>query len=294
MEYMIIDWNATNNPDTEYFAKSLWEIFEKEKKKGFNKTCGDFLKIVRKHNLTDKSFSSVTDKDILYEFDIITVPELAKATQIKDVKIKKNNRKGFREDIINGYYIFSKNYGWIDRGHAGFLGGSQHILKFYKQLLLAKKDDVLLFEMSSGIKKSIGGIDIDVKINNASTKIRILADRITEDDAKSITLAVLKDTSKEFEQVQKRTDFIKNSSFAEEDLPSNILNFYFEVENFSEQKIERLCNCLSVEQSCWIADRYNFSRNQTFDPKIIFPGGVKPIEFNSITEAKAGVLWEKI
>lgn len=38
MEYMIIDWNATNNPDTEYFAKSLWEIFEKEKKKGFNKT----------------------------------------------------------------------------------------------------------------------------------------------------------------------------------------------------------------------------------------------------------------
>ena len=103
MEYMIIDWNATNNPDTEYFAKSLWEIFEKEKKKGFNKTWGDFLKIVRKHNLTDKSFSSVTDKDILYEFDIITVPELAKATQIKDVKIKKNNRKGFREDIINGY-----------------------------------------------------------------------------------------------------------------------------------------------------------------------------------------------
>ena len=275
MEYMIIDWNATNNPDTEYFAKSLWEIFEKEKKKGFNKTWGDFLKIVRKHNLTDKSFSSVTDKDILYEFDIITVPELAKATQIKDVKIKKNNRKGFREDIINGYYIFSKNYGWIDRGHAGFLGGSQHILKFYKQLLLAKKDDVLLFEMSSGIKKSIGRIDIDVKINNASTKIRILADRITEDDAKSITLAVLKDTSKEFEQVQKRTDFIKNSSFAEEDL-------------------ERLCNCLSVEQSCWIADRYNFSRNQTFDLIIIFPGGVKPIEFNSITEAKAGVLWEKI
>ena len=136
--------------------------------------------------------------------------------------------------------------------------------------------------------------NIDVKINNASTKIRILADRITEDDAKSITLAVLKDTSKEFEQVQKRTDFIKNSSFAEEDLPSNILNFYFEVENFSEQKIERLCNCLSVEQSCWIADRYNFSRNQTFDPIIIFPGGVKPIEFNSITEAKAGVLWEKI
>lgn len=70
--------------------------------------------IVRKHNLTDNSFSSVTDKDILYEFDIITEPESAKATQIKDVKIKKNNRKGFREDIINGYYIFSKNYGWIE------------------------------------------------------------------------------------------------------------------------------------------------------------------------------------
>ena len=92
--------------------------------------------IVRKHNLTDNSFSSVTDKDILYEFDIITVPELAKATQIKDVKINKNNRKGFRKDIINGYYIFSKNYGWIDRGHAGFLGGS-HGTQFLQKLLLS-------------------------------------------------------------------------------------------------------------------------------------------------------------
>lgn len=119
-------------------------------------------------------------------------------------------------------------------------------------------------------------------------------DSLTEEEAKSITLSVFKQTSINFEKSQKKTDFIKQSSFAEEDLPSNILNYYVELFSFSKEKIFSLTNVLPMELSLWIYNRYTFQKNYTFEPIILIPGGEKPKIFDSVEEIPEGKLWQNI
>jgi hypothetical protein len=199
--------------------------------------------------------------------------------------------KSFIEKITaerNGY-IYTQNYGWVDRGHAGFLGGEKNVKKLYQSLLNANPDSIISFELNSG--KRIGGRIINVNI--ARMKVMVLK-RMTSTIAISVALAILKRTSKEFEYCQESTDWISDSSFAEEDLPSNIINFYHEVINRSEEEIMNACKPFSKEQSVWIYKRYNFQKNMAFDPIIKYPGGIKPEILSRVSEIQEGEYWKTI
>lgn len=294
MEYMIVDWNSDIKEQDSFFAKTLWDIFKKEQNKGFSESWDFFQQIVRKHDLKNNKYLRIKNKDLLKEFDIISVPTKAVHEKKTEIKKEKKERNDFIDGIQNGYYVYSKNYGWIDMGHAGLLGGSKKIKKMYEQIQSAKKNDVISFEMSSGKNNILGIPNFNIKVNVSKVKIKILADSLTEEEAKSITLSVFKQTSINFEKSQKKTDFIKQSSFAEEDLPSNILNYYVELFSFSKEKIFSLTNVLPMELSLWIYNRYAFQKNYTFEPIILIPGGEKPKIFDSVEEIPEGKLWQNI
>ena len=92
---------------------------------------------------------------------------------------------------------------------------------------------------------------------------------------KQIALAIFQEVSMAYESMQKINIF-SSSSFEPSDLVSNILSFYFFVENYTKESIFALCNKRSREESLAIYKLYpeTFTdekyKNRKFTPRF-FP-----------------------
>lgn len=284
MEYMIVNWNESDKIHETYYAKTIWDIYLKEKENGMNVSWENFKKIVRKRCLSDDTLVKIDNVDLVQEFDVISVPDCIHPKHLFRVTGGKSKGKEFVDEIKKGYYGYSRNYGWIDFGHAGLLGGPQNLKKLYKQIKSAKKGDVVTYSLSTGMSSPF----LKVYAELGNTRAKILSEQLSDEQAQSMTLSILKITSIEFEQKQIITDWLKKSSFSEEDLPSNIINFYVEVMG----KIYQVCDVFTPEVSCWIYHRYDFQKNKSFDPVLKFPGGTIPQELNVVKEIDKEGLWE--
>ena len=85
-----------------------------------------------------------------------------------------------------------------------------------------------------------------------------------------------------FEAAQSWTDFIGDSSFAEEDLVSNLIGFYRAAEGYSKDEIVKFCGVWNTMDSLKKLKGYSFQKNDTFRPLSLPPGGSWPIELTTI------------
>jgi hypothetical protein len=299
LEYMIVNSNANPRLLQDWQVLSLHNAYLKYAQIGGKKTWQQFQEIIRKRNLENNSLERIventesnTDIQNINETDIIVIPVEAQTDRkVFFTMPNEFNERGekFIKEIIaeRNTYIYTQNYGWVDRGHAGFLGGEQKVKKLYIDLLNANPGSIVSFELNSG-KRIMGRM---ININIARMEIVVLK-KMDATIAISVAFTVLKRTSREFEYCQESTDFIADSSFAEEDLPSNIINFYHEVINRSEEQIMNACKPFAKKQSLWIYKRYHFQKNMTFDPIIKYPGGIKPEILNQVSENREGEYWK--
>ncbi len=106
-----------------------------------------------------------------------------------------------------------------------------------------------------------------------------------------MALAIFKRVSVDFEAQQAWTDTLGDSSFAQEDLPSNLLGFYRAARGYSRADLERICGV--VDRAASLAEfdaRPSFTKNRSFTPV----GATEPwpAELSTIDSAAAAGLFE--
>jgi hypothetical protein len=111
---------------------------------------------------------------------------------------------------------------------------------------------------------------------------------LTADEVLSVALAIYRLVSMAFEFGQGWTQLVGQSSFSEEDLPSNILGFYRAARNLSRPDVEQHCGVQSPADSLQVFNSYSFRSNTTFRPLSLPSGGRWPAIFSTITPAAPG------
>jgi len=292
-EIMIVDSSAKKQDLQSYHARTIWEVFERYQNLGGRLNWEDFKGIVRRRELTTGQLVKITNLDTVQERWVIHVPVVSNTGERHKVIVEslRNDRgQSFVDGISNGDYVYSKNYGWIDMGHAGFLGGKQEIKQLFNRIHNANPNDNIPFDLWSGKVLHFFGKRIEVPVNKCtiSVKMRASVDELT---AQGITLFIFKAVSKGFEETQIVTDWLKKSSFAEEDLPSNIICFYLVVLGYTKSLIEKECDFFSKEESLWVYRRYKFQRNKSFEPILLWPKSRIPKIFKKVQEVSSGKYW---
>ena len=292
LEFM---FSKAKREEKEFITTDLDDCYIKAQKYGFiNYDKGLFKKIIRRRDLKTNLLTKINDFSELNEFDIISVPTEVKFLSSLTISKRRDISCGqsFEKGIKNGEYVYSKNYGWIDMAHAGFQSKIKRLENLYNQILRAS-DKMITFPMISGKKNLL--TDIDLIINGCVATVNLL-EPLPEDRkekiAQGIVLAILKRTSFEFERIQEKTDFIKKSSYAEEDLPSNIINFYVEIFKYTKEQILEICGALPILESLWIFKRYKFQKNYSFMPILSFTEGKIPKELSAVKEVPEGKFWK--
>lgn len=303
IELMIVNQESDISKLQKWQTLSVYHSYSIYMRCGGNKSWEEYQLLIRKRNLINKTLEKIVEKPIsghnipnINETDIIVIPIEINTYRPETILLSKlysDRGDEFRKEILGNKnsYIYTKNYGWIDRGHAGFKGGQRLIRKLFTEILNSREGSIISYEMESSDKRS----GIKLLGNSAKIQFRMLKSIFKNPlIAQQITYSIFKKVSLEFEKCQEKTDNLKMSSFAEEDLPSNIINFYFEVFEYEEKDLMPLCFPLSKEQSAWIYDRYKFQKNKTFEPIIKYPSGKKPILFDTCQEMKEGIYHETI
>lgn len=292
LEFM---FSKAKREEKEFITTDLDDCYIKAQKYGFiNYDKGLFKKIIRRRDLKTNLLTKINDFSELNEFDIISVPTEVKFLSSLTISKRRDISRGqsFEKGIKNGEYVYSKNYGWIDMAHAGFQSKIKRLENLYNQILRAS-DKMITFPMISGKKNLL--TDIDLIINGCVATVNLL-EPLPEDRkekmAQGIVLSILKRTSFEFERIQEKTDFIKKSSYAEEDLPSNIINFYVEIFKYTKEQILEICGALPILESLWIFKRYKFQKNYSFMPILSFAEGKIPKELSAVKEVPEGKFWK--
>lgn len=292
LEFM---FSKAKREEKEFITTDLDDCYIKAQKYGFiNYDKGLFKKIIRRRDLKTNLLTKINDFSELNEFDIISVPTEVKFLSSVTISKKRDISRGqsFEKGIKNGEYVYSKNYGWIDMAHAGFQSKIKRLENLYNQILRAS-DKMITFPMISGKKNLL--TNIDLIINGCVATVNLL-EPLPEDRkekiAQGIVLAILKRTSFEFERIQEKTDFIKKSSYAEEDLPSNIINFYVEIFKYTKEQILEICGALPILESLWIFKHYKFQKNYSFMPILSFTEGKIPKELSAVKEVPEGKFWK--
>lgn len=292
LEFM---FSKAKREEKEFITTDLDDCYIKAQKYGFiNYDKGLFKKIIRRRDLKTNLLTKINDFSELNEFDIISVPTEVKFLSSVTISKRRDISRGqsFEKGIKNGEYVYSKNYGWIDMAHAGFQSKIKRLENLYNQILRAS-DKMITFPMISGKKNLL--TNIDLIINGCVATVNLL-EPLPEDRkekiAQGIVLAILKRTSFEFERIQEKTDFIKKSSYAEEDLPSNIINFYVEIFKYTKEQILEICGALPILESLWIFKRYKFQKNYSFMPILSFTEGKIPKELSAVKEVPEGKFWK--
>ena len=293
LEFM---YTKAKHEETDFLTTNFEDCYAKSRKFGLIEWDKNlFRKLIRKRNLLTNELTKINSFDELKEFDIISIPTEVKFLSTLDINYEKNISRGekFKNGIKNGTYTYSKNYGWIDMTHAGFTSKIKRLKKLYEDILNPAIKNIE-FKMVS-VKNNVLGTNFDIRANGCNAIIKLLAplpDTEKIEIAQGITLSILKRLSFEFEKQQESTDFLMKSSFAEEDLPSNIINFYVEIFNYKKEYIMQLCDTLTVQESLWIFEHYKFKKNYSFTPVLIFSEGKIPRQLSLVKDIPEGKYWK--
>jgi hypothetical protein len=189
-------------------------------------------------------------------------------------------RKG---GIKKGDYSFSTKCGWIDWGHANPGLAKKLIAKVGEA-----SDDLKSQSVSTPTMQAKG---FGVVFSSASMQVR-LARPLAPDEVLAVALSIFKNLSIIFEIQQEWTDWFSSSSFAQEDLPSNLISFYRAAKGFTRDQISQYCDAQDIAASLQEYDRnHDFQKNHTFSP-IGVPEGAWPAELSTIDETKGAALYK--
>jgi hypothetical protein len=182
-------------------------------------------------------------------------------------------------------YSYSTHCGWIDWSHAG-TGMTSRLIQAVQDAsdrLRSRGGTRPEPVHAPGMTSQALGTTLTEVTANPHIKRPLSADEVL-----SVALSIFRLTSKAFEFAQEWTQLIGQSSFSEEDLPSNILGFYRAARNLSRQDVERHCGVNSPADSLQVFQNYTFRRNTTFRPLSLPSGGSWPAVFNTIAPAVPG------
>ena len=161
-----------------------------------------------------------------------------------------------RSQVASGKIFYSCRCGWIDYGHAD--GFARDIINGMKN---AKRDSLKSLTRP-GYKItatwSIGKDFGPIRVGSGGSKEYYVNENKLH--SKRIMLSLFRDASVASEQWQRSgTNFalapqVRNSSFSEEDLPSNLTSFYSILFGLARRDIENYCDALTVQQSLKVWD----------------------------------------
>ena len=162
-----------------------------------------------------------------------------------------------RADIATGDLVFTCNCGWIDWGHAGNAGGlwtRQLGYTAYRERLAkrsrqgpGKRNYLVTSKQGQSAPKT----KIEIDTVRRSYFVQYGTSGLTEGERESIALGIWKEVSEAFEAHQHRLR--QSSGFSVEDLPSDLIGLYREIDKYSRADIETMCGAVSIPtaQSIW-------------------------------------------
>ena len=210
----------------------------------------------------------------------------------------------FEKQILNGHFLYAENYGWVDRGHAFGETSSDRKDIGVNNLWSEVSQD---FPTSTSSLFSSGRFTIKYTMDMGKRGVLTLGPTqefsiksgLSLDDKKSVALAIFQDMSVGFERFQGMIPPSRHSSFEPSDLPSNMLNFYMNVNGLNEDQIMSLIKPVSPISALMVYRQYpgTFSslayKNYTFKP-VFFESVYTPVpyaipkEFEQITPVEIG------
>lgn len=191
-----------------------------------------------------------------------------------------------RAGVQAGRYDFSTRCGWIDWGHAS--PGLAHDLVARVRTASAsvaaggQPADLSTPEMTSrGLGVVLSSAKVNVKLKQALSEAQVL----------QVALSIFKRLSIDFETQQAWTDSIGDSSFAQEDLPSNLIGFYMAARNFTRADLTTICGVVDRQAALQEFDaRPAFTKNTTFQP--VGASEAWPTELSTIDSAAGAALYD--
>lgn len=119
-----------------------------------------------------------------------------------------------------------------------------------------------------------------------------LRSSLTEPEVLRVALSILMIQSQLFEKLQLWTDIPLESSFSEEDLPSNLISFYRAAFGYSKGEIRTMCAAWNKLHSLSKFQKYKFRKNRTFRPLSLPAGGAWPRELATVFPINPGTLFD--
>jgi hypothetical protein len=182
-------------------------------------------------------------------------------------------------------YAYSTNCGWIDWTHA-----SSDLPAILMQRIRDASDQMR--ESGSSTPQPVmappmTSTGLGLTFSSVAAIFRIKRPLNTS-EILSVALRVFMLQSLGFESLQGWTDWLKSSSFSEEDLPSNIIAFYRNATGISRSGVETVCGVWSPADSLREFQSYRFQKSAMFRPLTLPSGGSWPAQLSSITPAAPG------
>jgi len=184
-------------------------------------------------------------------------------------------------------YAYSTNCGWIDWSHAG-PGLPASIIQAVRDASdrmrasgsTAPEPVVTPAMASTGLGLTMSSVSVRANIKQP----------LNNDEILSVALRIFMLQSMGFEALQGWTDWIKSSSFSEEDLPSNLISFYRDARGFDRSHIESTCGIWNATDSLAEFNRHHFQKTGQFQPlsSSLPSGGSWPADLSTITPAVTG------
>jgi hypothetical protein len=159
-------------------------------------------------------------------------------------------------------YAYSTYCGWIDWSHAqpGLMAGLISAVRAASNRLAATPGASAETITGPAMESAPGGL-----VLSSATPVANVKRALSEEEVLRVALRIFMEQSERFESAQSWTDWIGQSSFSEEDLPSNLLGFYQAARGFDRQDIETYCDARDA------ADSLARFENHTFSPTTSWP-----------------------
>ncbi|MBF6334332.1 hypothetical protein IU450_00365 [Nocardia abscessus] len=189
-----------------------------------------------------------------------------------------------RTGVEQGRYDFSTRCGWIDWDHA-----SPHLAADLIGRVRQASDafgTASRGEFSSPTMVS----EFGTVLSSASVQVRLLR-ALSGEEVLQVALAIFKRLSVDFEAQQAWTDLVGQSSYAQEDLPSNLIGFYMAARGFTRPDLTQICGVVDRQASLAEFDhRHDFRQNHDFTP--IGATEPWPAALSTIDSGRAAGLFE--
>ena len=167
-------------------------------------------------------------------------------------------------EVDAGRLEYTKKCGWVDWDHS-MPDGAKRLLDIImlEAGVLSADGKHYELEYRQDMKKYVGSVRA-VALVNGKFKIKR---GLSKEEKIRVAYAIFDDISHRFEEFQGEPPCSiasEHSSFAEEDLPSNLIGFDRAAYGLSRRNIERLCQPIGKKQSLRMLDRGEYGEKKYF------------------------------